>query len=154
MLKIIIDKILNSDDVHGYFSSTNWGSSLVQTLLTFLCGEVWYKHYFLICIFLYEFWWVYFYGKCSLNPWSIWIVKYARFVEIPLGLLLQVMFLSLAMSVLSRFAGPVMNMSEKMAISLVLSARLATKDTKVSLLFFSSFWFCHLINQKISITFC
>lgn len=44
------------------------------------------------------------------------------------------MYLLLVMSVVSRFVDLVMNMSEKMGINLVLSAKLDTKDTKVGLL--------------------
>lgn len=60
------------------------------------------------------------------------MAKYARYVEILLELQLTVMFLSLAMSVHSLFAGLVMSMNEEMEINVVLNARPDTRDSKVS----------------------
>jgi hypothetical protein len=58
------------------------------------------------------------------------MAKYARYVEILLELQLTVMFLSLAMSVHSPFAGLVMSMSEEMEINVVLNARPDIRDSK------------------------
>ena len=67
------------------------------------------------------------------------MAKYARFVEILLALQLLVMSLLLATSVPSQFVGLVMSMSAKMETSLVPSARLDIRDTKVSMLFHLSY---------------
>ncbi|GMP94589.1 hypothetical protein CsSME_00044002 [Camellia sinensis var. sinensis] len=58
------------------------------------------------------------------------MAKYVRYVAIRWGLQPAVMLLLLAMSVPSQFAGLVMNMSEKMEINHVLSARPDIRDTK------------------------
>jgi len=61
-----------------------------------------------------------------------WVAKSARSVVIILGTMWMATPSVLAMFVLSLSAGPAMNMKGRMEISLALSARPGTRDTKVS----------------------